>query len=99
MANKVSMQLLVSPHALERIRTLALIRTERQAEVARELIDIGLLSLELRHAPEIRELHRKLDAVKVDRMSAVDVMLKGGMTAKGIVSMSDDAVLRVLNAM
>jgi hypothetical protein len=99
MANKVSTQLLISPLDLDRVRALALVRTERQAEVARTLLTMGLPSLEVRHARELHDLYKALDAARVDRSSALEVLLKGGMTAEGIVSMDTDAVRRVLNAL
>jgi hypothetical protein len=75
-SNKVSTQLLVSPHLRDRSRALAILRKESVAEVNRTALEgKGLAGLERQHADELSSLHVALNLMKVDKSEAFAYML------------------------
>lgn len=89
--NKVSTQLLVSPHLRDRARALAIVRNESVAEVNRTALEgKGLQGLERQHAEELSTLHAKLNSIGVtDKSAALEIMLKEKI---GIGHLDTDAV-------
>ncbi len=78
--NKVSTQLLVSPHTRDRARALAIVRRESVAEVNRAALEgNGLTALEGRHRVELEHLFSVLAGMGVDRSAALATMLNRRM--------------------
>lgn len=92
--NKVSTQLLVSPHTRDRARALAIVRHESVAEVNRAALEGGGLGmLETAHAQALEVLYLALDAMKVDRSAALAAMLTQRLHL-GDLYTQDDTVLK-----
>lgn len=80
MGNKVSTQLLVSPHTRDRSRALAIVRHESVAEVNRVALEGGGLTvMEGTHAEALERLDVALAGMKIDRSEALELMLKRKM--------------------
>ena len=80
MGNKVSTQLLVSPHTRDRSRALAIVRHESVAEVNRVALEGGgLRLLEIDHRGALERLDVALAGMKIDRAEALETMLKRRM--------------------
>lgn len=80
MGNKVSTQLLVSPHTRDRSRALAIVRHESVAEVNRVALEGGgLHALETAHTEALDRLDAALGGMKIDRSEALEAMLKRKM--------------------
>lgn len=74
--NKVSTQLLISPHTRDRARALAIVRHESVAEVIRVALESGgLAELEGRHVEALNRLNQALAGMKVDRSEALESMV------------------------
>lgn len=80
---KVAQQVLISPHAKERILACAVVRQEAQAEVNRWLIEAALPALEQTHASLLRELRATLDRLGVNHAAALADMAETRLRPDG----------------
>lgn len=78
MTNKVSTQLLVSPHTRDRSRALAIVRRESVAEVNRTALEgSGLKAVERQHTKDLDELTLQISRLAPGRRSdALEIVLR-----------------------
>lgn len=98
MANKVSTQLLVTRGTRTRVRALAVINDEVQAETLRELVMDALPRLEGAHAEAIERLYAKLSEAGIDHESGIDAILEAKIEFRKVMDMSPAQLKRALKA-
>lgn len=74
--NKVGTQLLVRPEVETRVKALALVRQEAQAETFRVMIDAYLPVMESNYAGMLEDMRLAFATMKVDETHAVRAMMR-----------------------
>lgn len=74
--NKVGTQLLVRPEVEERVKALAIVRQEAQAETLRMIVDAQLPLMERKYVSALADLREAFKVMGVDFGPAVRAMMR-----------------------
>lgn len=96
MANKVSTQLLITAPMRDRVRALAVVRDEVQAETLRELNAHAVPAFESDSAEALEKLSGTLAAAKIDFSTGVKAILDAKLSFRDVLEMTPAALRKRL---